>query len=151
MKCGNIKEWVREMQTCHVDFSHGIGGLKPPPVHIGAPPMYAPGHQISSDQKFGLATKAQRSRWRPCHKGNAHHLLHWSSWRRLHYRASHEEGVSLSSAQSCLHRFTPSRRVDDLPASHQDSKGLALRDYNYGSLKNQPQHSNNLLSHSLLA
>jgi hypothetical protein len=40
-------------------------------------------------------------------------------------------------AQSCRHHSTPSRRVDDLPASQQDSKGLAYQDTTCGSIKNQ--------------
>jgi hypothetical protein len=39
-------------------------------------------------------------------------------------------------AQIRRHRSTPNRRVNDLPASHQDSKGPAHRDTTCGSLKN---------------
>jgi hypothetical protein len=50
---------------------------------------------------------------------------------------SMKEGDLHIHAQSCRRRSTPSRSVDDLPASHQDSKGPAHRDTSFGSLKNQ--------------
>jgi hypothetical protein len=149
MKCGNTKEHVREMQTLYADFFPWHWWAKGPLVHIGAPPRYAPGHQVSSSQEPGLATKAHPHRWRPCHKGNAHHLLHWSSWHRLQNEVSHQGGAFWSSAHRRRQRSTPSRRVDDLQVSHQDSKGPAYKDYNCGSLKNQTQVSNTLLAHSL--
>jgi hypothetical protein len=48
-----------------------------------------------------------------------------------------KEGALHVPAQSHRRRSTASRRVDDLPVSHQDSKGPAHRDTTCGSLKNQ--------------
>jgi hypothetical protein len=48
-----------------------------------------------------------------------------------------KEGGLHVPAQSRRRRSTPSRSVDDLPASHRDSNGLAHRDTTCGSLKNQ--------------
>jgi hypothetical protein len=85
------------MQTRHVNFfSSCIGGLKPPLVHVGA----SPGQQVSFDQEFGLVLRLTPSKWSSCHKSNAHHFLHRSSWRCLHYGDSHEAGVSSSPEQS---------------------------------------------------
>ena len=56
---------------------------------------------------------------------------------------------SPSPAQSCRRRSTPSRRVVDLPASHQCSKGPAHRDTMVGSLKNRSTRISTLLIHSL--
>ena len=39
--------------------------------------------------------------------------------------------------KACHRRSTPSRRVEDVPASHQDSKDGRLTEIHFGSLKNQ--------------
>jgi hypothetical protein len=55
------KGLVRKMQTRHVKFFPWYQWLKPPLVDIGAPPRYTSGHQVSSGQELGLATKAYTS------------------------------------------------------------------------------------------
>ena len=57
--------------------------------------------------------------------------------------------VSTSPAQNHQCRSTLSRRVDDLPASHQNSKDGWRTEIHDGSLKNQLTRLNTLLSHSL--
>jgi hypothetical protein len=57
-----------------------------------------------------------------------------------------KEGALHVPAQSHRRRSTASRRVDDLPVSHQDSKGPAHRDTTCGSLKNQHTRQQRLLS-----
>jgi len=48
-------------------------------------------------------------------------------------------GVSTSPAQSRPRRSTPSQRVVDLPASHQDSKDGQHTKIQFGSVKNKAQ------------
>jgi len=69
------------------------------------------------------------SRWGSCHIGNAQRLLHRSSWHYLHYRASHEGGVSSSSEYGRCYCSTSSRRVDDFSPSHQNSNGGSHQDF----------------------
>lgn len=120
MKYGNVKEWVRRMQTQHVDFFRGIGGLKPPLFHVGAPSRYARDHQVSSSQELGLAIKAMLTTF--C---TGHLMLFplWSfPWRmdhlipctrcHFHYGASHEGGISSS----------PYKIVDATPHQARGSK-----------------------------
>ena len=60
-------------------------------------------------------------------------------------------GVSTSPAQSCHHRSTPSRRVDDVPTSLQSSKVPAHRNLLLVHLRTTAQRLKALQSHSLRA
>ena len=143
--------WVREIHTRHVDFFPWYWWAKATPsLYWSSTKDMVP---ISKSLPINILVSPWRfmpSKWRPCYKGKAHHLLHRSPWRCLYNRASHGEGVTLSTEHSRRRRSTPRWRVDDLPASHQDSKGTTHQEYIYGSLHNQTQGGMTLLSHSLL-
>jgi hypothetical protein len=115
MKCGNVKEWGRRMQTRHVDFFRGIGGLKPSLVHVGAPSRYAPDHQVFSGQEVGLAVKAMLTSFCTGHLDVVFTTklpMKDGSRRRFHYGASHEGGISSS----------PYKIVDAAPHQARGSK-----------------------------
>jgi len=57
-------------------LSCGIGGLKPLLLHVGAPPRYSPGHQVSLGQELGLATKAH-AKWVTSCTGHLDAVFTW--------------------------------------------------------------------------
>jgi len=60
-----------------------------------------------------------------------------------------ERGSPRPPHKACRRRSTPSWRVEDVPASHQDSKDGRLTEIYFGSLENQLTRHTTLLSHSL--
>jgi len=74
-----------------------------------------------------------------------------SPWSCFPLRSFTTKGWSLhvSRTMSSTPLHTKNRRVEDVPASHQDSKDGRRTKIQYGSLENQLTRHNTLLSHSL--
>jgi hypothetical protein len=134
------------MQTLHDDLSHEIGRqMLPTKFMLELHQGYASGHDLGfatkpltkSDVK--LATEARLTT-----SSLSVTLTSSSLW------SSTKEGVSSSPVHGCHHRSTQSRRVDDLPVSHQDSKRPIMKFTKLVHFENQAQDNNTLLdlSHS---
>ena len=88
------------------------------------------------------ATKAMPPRLAPSSRSP------WPRFPRSNF--SMKDGVSMSLAQSHLHRSTPSRRVDDLSANHQSSKGREHQGTRLVHTRTKAQGSNTHLRTNLV-
>jgi hypothetical protein len=137
MKRGNVKG-REEANSWRVIYPLVSVGTKPPLVHI-------------VEEYYFPITKFVPELFLTCHESLATKtpVKSQSPWCRFQLRSFFiKDGVSTSSTQSRQRRSTPCRRVKNLPASHQDSKGPALWDTTCASLKNQYTRQQRL-AHSL--
>jgi hypothetical protein len=114
----------------HEDLSHGSVGHKGTPTSTllkHSQRVLLLGNQVSSEDTKSTVTLIP---------GSTKELLH------------QERGSPHPLHKACHRRSTPSRRVEDVPASHQDSKDGRLTEIHFCSLKNQGTRHTTLLTHS---
>jgi hypothetical protein len=139
-----LKGRAEGKQTLEMKIYHVISiGIKPPLVHIV--------QALTKEYCFPV-TECLLGLFLTRHQGLATKSLAMSLFTSMPYPLrsfSMKEGGLHIPAQSRHRRSTPSRRVDDLPASHQDSKGWHTEIQLVVHSRIGTQGSNTLLSHSL--